>query len=282
MSVTVSGTVPDSIYENARPGDWVAELLVSGGVLEVALVGADAALFDIAFDPATQALTITPVQVFDAEAYPAPHSFAFGLSMRTAAGWEVLPVTWQVALLGVDDTPPENLRFATGGSVLANDPGAEIGTLEADDPDTAGPLTYSVAWPDSAYFEVVGSTLKLRAGVDLISYGGGTREVMVEVSDGVNPVAAFLVTVTVLQPGSTSNIQSGTEGPDTLNGGAGADFLMGNGGNDRLFGNAGNDTVEGGAGNDTLSGGPGDDILDGGDGADSLAGGLGNDRLRRK
>jgi Ca2+-binding RTX toxin-like protein len=57
----------------------------------------------------------------------------------------------------------------------------------------------------------------------------------------------------------TGGSQDGTDGPDTLTGGAGDDRLNGFGGNDSLNGAAGNDTLDGGAGQDTLTGGTGAD-----------------------
>ncbi len=64
--------------------------------------------------------------------------------------------------------------------------------------------------------------------------------------------------------------QSGTDGKDTIDGGAG---------NDTLFGAGGNDKLKGGDGKDKLNGGDGNDSLDGGKGKDSLTGGKGNDKL---
>jgi Ca2+-binding RTX toxin-like protein len=52
---------------------------------------------------------------------------------------------------------------------------------------------------------------------------------------------------------------NGSNGNDTLTGGAAADIINGNGGNDTLYGNYGNDTLTGGAGNDVLSGDEGAD-----------------------
>lgn len=183
VSVSAIGTVPGIINENARPGDWVGALTLSGGVLEVALAGPEAAFFDVAFDRARQAVTLTPAFAFDAEALGA-RVFTLALDVRTAAGWQRLAQSWPVTLSGFDDTPPEALRFATGGVVLATDPGVAIGTLIADDPDTAGPLAYAVAGPDSADFEIVGNVLRLRAGKDLRAFAGQVREVLVTVFDG--------------------------------------------------------------------------------------------------
>ena len=198
--VQASGTVPASILENNRPGDWVASLSLTGaaGVLEVALTGPAAALFTATWRSGT--VTITPALVLDREAYPSGTDpvLTFGLSVRLASGWQDTGQSWSVTLQGVDDTAPHQLAFVSGGVVLENDVGAEIGTLKAADVDTASEnLTYSIPWPDSAWFEIVGRTLKLRDGVDLLREGGTVREVMVEVSDG-RQSAAFTVAVQVL------------------------------------------------------------------------------------
>ena len=64
--------------------------------------------------------------------------------------------------------------------------------------------------------------------------------------------------------GSTSTgtqgvIKRGTDGHDTVEGGAGNDTLKGGLGDDTLRGLGGNDFIEGNDGNDTLSGGAGAD-----------------------
>ncbi len=80
----------------------------------------------------------------------------------------------------------------------------------------------------------------------------------------------------------------GTDGDDTLTGGAEADFLTGLAGNDVLSGNGGNDGLDGGDGNDSLDagvgddwlvGGAGNDLLNAGEGYDYLEGGSGDDTL---
>ena len=72
-------------------------------------------------------------------------------------------------------------------------------------------------------------------------------------------------------------IYSGTEGNDTLIGGAAADEVNGFGGNDFLQGGDGADAVLGGAGNDTMSGNAGHDWVRGGEGNDQVTGGGGQD-----
>ncbi|KQV56489.1 MULTISPECIES: hypothetical protein [unclassified Caulobacter] len=69
----------------------------------------------------------------------------------------------------------------------------------------------------------------------------------------------------------------GTQGADTLTGGAENDTLYGYAGNDILKGGAGDDVLAGNEGADTLQGGDGDDYLLGGPGNDTLDGGAGGD-----
>ena len=79
-----------------------------------------------------------------------------------------------------------------------------------------------------------------------------------------------------------SGLRLGTDGDDTITGGAGADTILGHAGDDALLGGTGDDSISGGEGNDSLWGQDGNDGLDGGagsdlvyglDGSDSLAGG---------
>lgn len=118
------------------------------------------------------------------------------------------------------------------------------------------------------------------------------------------------------QPGGGNALGSiilGTNGADTLDGGAGANTIFGldgddliiggrdslasrdinntipvadledqtesDDGNDSLYGGRGNDTIMGGAGDDTLDGGDGDDVLRGQDGVDVFRGGAGTDTV---
>jgi Ca2+-binding RTX toxin-like protein len=69
----------------------------------------------------------------------------------------------------------------------------------------------------------------------------------------------------------------GTQGVDTLTGGADSDTIYGYGGNDTLKGGAGDDVLAGNDGNDILQGGDGDDYILGGAGNDTIDGGAGND-----
>ncbi|MGH8710004.1 MAG: calcium-binding protein [Burkholderiales bacterium] len=81
----------------------------------------------------------------------------------------------------------------------------------------------------------------------------------------------------------------GSNGKNSLNGGAWNDVLLGGKGNDNLHGGAGDDLLNGGKGHDVLKGGGGNDILEGGQNKDTLKdksgnnllnGGKGNDHLK--
>src|SRR3954451_17239476 len=72
---------------------------------------------------------------------------------------------------------------------------------------------------------------------------------------------------------------NGTNGNDTITGGADNDVINGLDGNDSLLGGDGSDTVSGGAGNDFLSGNAGTDWVEGGAGNDEVRGGSGQDSI---
>ncbi|SHK09879.1 hypothetical protein SAMN02745194_04175 [Roseomonas rosea] len=222
MPIVATGSMPATILENGRAGDWSALLSLSGaaGATDVALTGEDAALFEASLGPGGQ-VTIAPVGALDREAFPAGADplLDFGLSVRLDGVWQAVPGGWSIALLGLDDTAPSDLRFRNGGTVLENDIAAPIGDLLASDPDSdAANLEYRVLWPDSAFFEIVGTTLKLRDGVDLLRLGGTTREVMIAVSDGLNE-AAFSLGVTVLNVTSEDDAVTPAPTPSTPTGG---------------------------------------------------------------
>ncbi|WP_168192248.1 calcium-binding protein [Pararhodobacter marinus] len=96
---------------------------------------------------------------------------------------------------------------------------------------------------------------------------------------------------TPIDDGNTSNPgiwRRGSNGADTIWGGARDDTLLGGGGNDQISGGQGDDHIDGGAGHDTLRGidgentllgGLGNDFIAGGAGADSISGGDGNDSV---
>ena len=87
------------------------------------------------------------------------------------------------------------------------------------------------------------------------------------------------IEVFVVDPGGRASISTirvtgdpeddGTDGPDTIVGGAAGETLTGKLGDDVLFGNGGNDRLYGNGGNDKLDGGTGADLMEGGTGNDT-------------
>jgi Ca2+-binding RTX toxin-like protein len=72
---------------------------------------------------------------------------------------------------------------------------------------------------------------------------------------------------------------NGTNGADTIYGGAGNDTIAGGNGDDKIYGGSGSDNLDGSTQGDTLYGGSGADTLVGGNQNDTLIGGYGADVL---
>jgi hypothetical protein len=193
--------MPDRISEATRPWEWVANLRVNFDpalVRFVEVVGSGANVFDAWLDRRLGLITVAPVAMPDFEAFlrdgRAPElslQLRFFLADGTVRD---SAQTWRVAVDDVDDTPPESLAFATGGTVRANTPGAVIGRLAVTDPDTApGNFRFSFLPWDEWMFEIVnGDTLKLRDGVVIPKEDAPVRPIYIEVSDGTNSSAHIL------------------------------------------------------------------------------------------
>ena len=69
------------------------------------------------------------------------------------------------------------------------------------------------------------------------------------------------VTHLSMDPGPVGSLRTGTDGDNTVIGGAAGEILYGRGGNDRIEGHGGDDILMDGAGEDTLIGGAGADIF---------------------
>jgi Ca2+-binding RTX toxin-like protein len=119
------------------------------------------------------------------------------------------------------------------------------------------------------------------AGVTQLVIDTGDRDDSVDLSGGVLVPA-------IVSLGDGADFASGTNRPDTIDGGpgpdeiqglAGEDVLNGAGGEDVLNGDDGNDQLNGGAGSDELNGDEDNDVLHGNDGQDRLDGDRGDDQL---
>lgn len=206
-SIQVSGTIPSTLQENARPGQWVAGLMLTGDTASLAgieLTGANALNFSAAWNPGLGLATLGLAAPVDYEYFAAAHlptQLSFSLRFVFADGSRQSPATvYHVAVLDQDDTPPSGLHFATGGSVAAGAIGSVIGTLAVTDPDSAGPFAFTFAEEDAWRFEVVGATLKLKEGISLGLDEMPAHPLFVQVSDG-RQSAGFTLDLAVTDPG---------------------------------------------------------------------------------
>ncbi len=204
--VRLMGSLPATITENSRPGDWIGHLALSGdiaGLASIEAIGPGGSFFLVSYNPALALATFIPGAWLDYEAFlfaGLPPEVSFSLRFHFSDGtWQDDPTRFRVEVGDVDDTPPTGLAFATGGSVTAGAIGAIIGTLAVTDPDSAGPFYFTFPEEDAWRFEVVGNTLKLRDGISLGLDDIPRRPLLIEVSDG-RQSAAFTLELTVHDP----------------------------------------------------------------------------------
>jgi len=148
--LTYRGGLPPSIAEGSRPGDWIANLGLSGDVSR--LVGIEttapaAAFFSVSWNAGLGLATVRSGPVLDYEAFSAAEALPeaeFGLRFLFDDGsrQEDGP-GFRLAALDRDETAPSALAFGSGGTVAAGAIGAAIGTLRVSDPDSAGPFSFS-------------------------------------------------------------------------------------------------------------------------------------------
>jgi VCBS repeat-containing protein len=181
------------------------------------------------------------------------------------------PATVTITVGAVNDAP--TVTVAAGGACGTNDRSGTINLTVGDIESAATALTLSVGSnsnptlvpSNNVVFGGSGANRTLTATA--VAGRTGTAVLMVTVSDGQ---ASGVVQVTV---------RVGSNGKDTLPGGAGTDLAFGQNSKDTLSGLGGIDLLCGGNGDDTLSGGDGDDTLAGGADNDRLTGGPGADRF---
>ena len=207
-AIQVSGTIPSTLRENTRPGEWAAGLTLTGDtgqLIGIELIGPNALNFSVAWNPSLGLATLGIAAPADYEYFAAarlPTQLSFSLRFVFDDGSRQSPnMVYRVSVLDVDDAPPSDLRLVTGGSVTAGAIGSVIGTLAVTDPDSAGPFSFSFAEADAWRFEVVGNVLKLRDGISLGLDEMPTLPLFIEVSDG-RQSAGFTLSIAVTDPGT--------------------------------------------------------------------------------
>ena len=182
----------------------------------------------------------------------------------------------------VNENPPPPDNHAPVDIILSDDSVAEnsdngtvVGLLIGKDQDAGDNLTYTLLDDAGGRFGIVGDELVVKNGAKLDYEMQASHVVQVRVTDSHNLsfVKSFVIHVEDEDDESTD----GSDGNDTIVGGAGDDVFSGGLGNDLLTGGAGNDSLSGDGGADRLFGGQGKDVISGGFGADTLTGGAGKD-----
>jgi len=214
--VQLMGSLPGLIRENTFLWDWVGQLRLTinpASIRFVDVIGFGENFFEVAMDRRTGMLTISPTSMADHEWFVANNistdiSFSLRFFMTDGSVMES-QATYSVTLLNEDDTPPQALSWASGGTVIAGQAGATIGRLAVSDPDTASGFTFTIREDDQWIFEVVGNTLRLKAGVSIPLADGPERDVVITVSDGLQSSALTLsigITVPGVNNGGTVDI----------------------------------------------------------------------------
>jgi hypothetical protein len=206
MGILLTGSIPGLINEGTPLWDWMGQLRLTidpALIRFVDLTGIGGDFFDATLNRSTAMVEIRPISVMDYEWFTANGvSPVISLSLRffmMDGSVESSSGSYLVRVLSLDDTPPQALRFASGGSVQGGLAGAVIGTLEVEDPDTASGFVYTVREDDQWMFEVVDGTLRLKDGISIPMGDGPTRPVVIEVWDGSHSTA-FTLDITVTMP----------------------------------------------------------------------------------
>ncbi len=168
------------------------------------------------------------------------------------------------------DAGPGDDTIAAGAAYDRIDPGLGDDTVDAGPGDDV--LVTAPGDGADVLEGGTGTNFDGRGSVDELAYSKRTAPVHVTLDDRANDGAPgehdMLAGIEVI---------GGTEGDDSLVGGAGRNSFDGRDGDDRIAGRGGDDTLDGGAGRDRVTGGTGEDAPVGGSGADLVVGGPGND-----
>lgn len=205
--IALTGSLPGQITENTPLWDWLGQLRLNINpalIRFVDLIGIGSNFFDVSLNRWTGVLTVAPISMADHEWFVA-NNISTNISFRlqffmTDGSIQLSQATYSVALLNVDDAPPLALSFATGGMVAGGAAGVSIGRLQVSDPDTASGFIFTIREDDQWLFEVVGDTLRLRAGVSIPLADGPQRDVVITVSDG-RQSSAFTLSIGVTASG---------------------------------------------------------------------------------
>ncbi|MGD1899495.1 MAG: hypothetical protein ACFB16_21435, partial [Phormidesmis sp.] len=213
---------------------------------------------------------------------PAPVALTIG---GPVAGNDIVGSAEQRAVVveGHQSEQPSNVEvtFTDGVNTLGPVPAVvnPDGTWSTPETDLSslseGDITVSVVETDLAGNDSTPTTAQFTK--DASNQGSGGSDVITG-DDGNNIINGL----------SDNDTLDGGGGDDVVNGGSDLDVMLGGTGDDVLNGGSSGDNIEAGDGNDIINSGSGDDVaygqagvdvMNGGSGNDTLYGGLGNDLL---
>ncbi|HZO47511.1 MAG TPA: hypothetical protein VFB68_16560 [Xanthobacteraceae bacterium] len=238
------GNVNETPTDVALTGNTVAENAVGVTVGTLSTVDSDAGdthtytVDDSRFEVVGSTLKLKAGESLNFESEP---SVDVEVTSTDAGGLSRVE-TFTIDVTNANETPTD-IALA-GNTVTENAVGATVGTLSTVDPDAGDTHTYTV---DDSRFEVVGGTLRLKAGQSLDFESEPSVDVEVTATDagGLSHVETFAINVT-----NVSGTFVGTDADNILFGSSEEDTIQGLDGIDKLQGSGGNDTLEGGAGRD--------------------------------
>ncbi len=182
---------------------------------------------------------------------------AFTIVIRDA-NTATVEQTVTVGITAVDDAPTALGLTNTTPSIAENTSTSariKVADIAVTDID-GGSNAFTLTGADSAAFEVLDSSLYLRAGTSL------DFETKSSFSVAVVTGALTSTTYTLNVGNVTPEIINGTSSANTLTGSSDNDWIYGFAGKDKLFGLAGDDYLNGGKDRDILTGGEGKDTFD--------------------
>lgn len=201
ISVVSANALPVAVADAASLSEDAAATTINvlgndtdpnpGDTLTITAVNGGSAAGTVSIAPDGKSIRYTPSPAFQALAAgeTAQETISYTVSDQAGAS---STATVTITIVGQNDAP--TAVTLTGVDIAENAAGAVIGVLSTADPDHNDQFTYTVTDPR---FEIVGSTLKLKAGQALDYEAGGSIPITVTATDagGLSKSATFTIQV---------------------------------------------------------------------------------------
>lgn len=193
-----------TVAENSTVGTVVGALSAAdpeGGVLTYALSDDAGGLFALSTDG-----NGTSIVVNGALDHEAADGHNVTVSVTDTDG-NVVTSEFAISVADVDEAP-QNLALSNDDVAEDAAVGTVVGTLSATDPEGAGAITYALTGNADGLFELAGSQLRVKAGLDYET--AASHDITVRATDATGKVTTQVMTVNV------GNVDEGTEQPDMI------------------------------------------------------------------